>query len=62
MSAAPVAPRPVATCITPSGRPASRMHSCISEVEKGVISDGLKMTALPAASAAMPSPKQFVSG
>ena len=61
-SAAPVSPRPVAICSTFSGRPHSRIPSAISSEVSGVISDGLRMTLLPAASAGMQSPKEFVSG
>ena len=61
-SAAPVAPRPVATWKTPSGIPHSRRPSASSSDVSGVISDGLRITLLPAASAGMQSPNEFVSG
>ena len=61
-SAAPVAPSPVATWKTSSGSPHSRSASAISSDVSGVTSDGLRTTALPAASAGMQSPKEFVSG
>ena len=61
-SAAPVAPRPVAICKTSSGSPHSRRPSASSRRVSGVISLGLRITALPAASAGMQSPKEFVSG
>ena len=61
-SAAPVSPRPVAICRTFSGRPHSRSPSAISSEVSGVISDGLRITLLPAISAGMQSPKEFVSG
>ena len=38
------------------------MPSAISSDVSGVTSDGLSTTALPAASAGMQSPKEFVSG
>ena len=62
ISACPVSPRPVATWKTPSGSPHSRIASSISSDVSGVTSDGLRITALPAASAGMQSPKEFDSG
>ena len=62
ISAAPVSPRPVAICRTFSGRPHSRRPSAISSEVSGVTSEGLRITLLPAASAGMQSPKEFVSG
>ena len=55
-------PAPVTTLITSSGIPA-RVAACanINEV-RGVISEGLRMTLLPAARAGMQSPKELVSG
>ncbi len=61
-SAVPVEPSPVATWKTCSGRPHSRSPSAISSEVSGVTSLGLRITALPAASAGMQSPKEFVSG
>ncbi len=61
-SAAPVAPRPVATWKTPSGRPHSLSISAISSEVSGVISEGFSTTALPAASAGMQSPNELLSG
>jgi hypothetical protein len=60
--AAPVPPSPVATAKTCSGSPHSRIAVSISCDVSGVISDGLSTTALPAASAGMQSPNEFVSG
>ena len=60
--AAPVSPRPVATWKTLSGRPHSRSISAISSEVSGVTSEGLRIAALPAASAGMQSPKELVSG
>ena len=62
ISAAPVAPRPVAICSTFSGRPHSRMPSASSSEVSGVTSEGFRITLLPAISAGMQSPKEFVSG
>ena len=62
MSAAPVAPRPVATLKTPSGRPHSFRPSAMTCEVSGVISLGLSTTVLPAAIAGMQSPTEFVSG
>ena len=62
ISAAPVSPRPVAICRTFSGRPHSRRPSASSSEVSGVISEGLRITLLPAISAGMQSPKEFVSG
>ena len=61
-SAAPVSPRPVATWKTCSGSPHSRSPSASRSDVSGVTSDGLRITALPAMSAGMQSPKEFVSG
>ena len=61
-SAAPVSPRPVAICSTSSGNPHSRSPSAISSEVRGVTSLGLRITLLPAASAGMQSPKEFVRG
>ncbi len=47
---------------TSSGSPQSRSISTISSEVSGVTSLGLSTTALPAASAGMQSPKEFVSG
>ena len=60
--AAPVSPRPVATAKTPSGIPHSASISAISSDVSGVTSDGFRITALPAASAGMQSPKELLSG
>ncbi len=60
--AAPVSPPPVATSRTSSGSPHSRSAPAISCDVSGVTSDGLSTTALPAASAGMQSPNEFVSG
>ena len=62
MSAAPVEPSPVATWKTPSGMPHSRSISSISSELSGVTSLGLRITLLPAASAGMQSPNEFVIG
>ena len=61
-SAAPVSPRPVATWKTPSGRPHAASISAISNEVSGVISEGLRTTAFPAASAGMQSPNELLSG
>ena len=61
-SAAPVSPRPVATAKTPSGMPHSASISAMSSYVSGVTSDGLRTTALPAASAGMQSPKELLKG
>ena len=50
-SAAPVAPSPVTTWNTFSGRPASANSSASASPTKGVISEGFSTTVLPAASA-----------
>ena len=42
--------------------PLAASPSASSSDVSGVISDGLRMTLLPAASAGMQSPKEFVSG
>ncbi len=60
--AAPAAPPPVATPKMPSGAPAALIISAISIEVSGVTSDGFRITALPAASAGMQSPKELVSG
>ena len=62
ISAAPVSPRPVAGWKTCSGMPHSRSASAMSSEVSGVISLGLRMTALPAISAGMQSPNELVSG
>ena len=61
-SAEPVSPRPVAICSTFSGSPHSSIASASSSEVRGVISEGLRITLLPAASAGMQSPKELVSG
>ena len=61
-SAEPVVPSPVATSSTSSGSPHSRIAPAISCDVSGVTSEGLSTTALPAASAGMQSPNEFVSG
>ena len=45
-----------------AGSPHSRSISAISIDVSGVTSDGFSSTALPAASAGMQSPNEFVSG
>ena len=62
ISAAPARPSPVAICRTFSGSPHSRRPSAISSEVRGVTSEGLRITLLPAASAGMQSPKELVSG
>ena len=62
ISAAPTAPPPGATMKTSSGSPHSRRPSAISSEVSGVRLAGLRTAALPAASAGMQSPKEFVSG
>ena len=62
MSAAPVAPSPVATWKTSSGRPHSRSMSAISSELSGVTSLGLRITLLPAIRAGMQSPKELAIG
>ncbi len=62
ISAAPVSPRPVAIWKTPSGIPHSVSISASSSEVSGVTSDGFRITALPAASAGMQSPKELFSG
>ncbi len=62
ISAAPVAPRPVAICNTSAGRPLSRSPSASSIEVSGVTSEGFRITLLPAASAGMQSPKELISG
>ena len=61
-SSAPASPRPVTTPNTPLGSPHSSSISAISSDVSGVTSEGLSTTELPAASAGMQSPKEFVSG
>ena len=61
-SAAPVSPPPVATWNTPSGMPHSAIIWAISSEVSGVTSEGLRTTALPAASAGMQSPNELLSG
>ena len=61
-SAAPVSPRPVATWKTFGGMPHSVSISAISSDVRGVSSLGLRITALPAASAGTQSPNELVSG
>ena len=46
----------------PSGMPHSRRPSASSRLVSGVTSLGLRITALPATSAGMQSPNEFVSG
>ena len=55
-------PCPVATWKTFSGIPHSRRHSAMSSEVSGVFSAGLRIAALPAASAGMQSPNELVSG
>ena len=62
ISASPVRARPVATWKTSSGRPHSRRPSASRRLVSGVISLGLRITLLPAASAGMQSPNELVSG
>jgi hypothetical protein len=62
ISVAPVDPSPVATWKTDSGMPHSRIISSISNELSGVISLGLRITLLPAASAGMQSPNEFAIG
>ena len=61
-TAAPVAPRPVAICSTSAGSPHWRRPSASRRLVSGVTSLGLRMTALPAASAGTQSPNELVSG
>jgi hypothetical protein len=61
-SAEPTPPPPTATCSTFSGSPHSRMPSARSNDVRGVMCEGLRTTALPAASAGIASPNEFVSG
>ena len=61
-TAAPVSPRPVATWKTPAGSPDSSRPSASASPVSGVISDGLRMTLLPAASAGRQSPNEFERG
>ena len=62
ISACPASPSPAATRKTSSGRPDSRSASAISSDVSGVDCDGFSTAALPAASAGMQSPNEFVSG
>ena len=63
ISALPIElPSPTATWKTSSGTPHSRRPSPISSDVIGVSVAGLRTTELPAASAGMQSPKEFVSG
>ena len=62
ISAAPVAPSPVATWKTSSGRPHSRIISAISSELSGVTSLGLRITVLPAIIAGMQSPNELAIG
>ena len=55
-------PSPTVTWKTSSGMPHSRRPSAISIEVIGVSVAGLRTTELPAASAGMQSPKEFVSG
>jgi hypothetical protein len=61
-SAAPVAPRPVATCRTSAASPHSDSPSASSCDVSGVTSEGLRITLLPAISAGMASPNVVVIG
>ena len=61
-SAEPISPPPIAIWSTFSGRPLSRMPSASRSEVSGVTSDGLRTTALPAASAGIASPNELVSG
>ena len=61
-SASAVGPAPVATANTPSGTPLAARPSASSSEVMGVCSLGFRITALPAASAGIASPKEFVSG
>ena len=63
ISASPASrPVPVATWKTCSGIPQARSPSSISSEVSGVTCAGFSTAALPAASAGMQSPKEFVSG
>ena len=62
ISSLPTSPLPTATWKTSSGSPHSRSPSCMSSEVSGVRLAGFSTVALPAASAGMQSPKEFVSG
>ena len=62
ISASPVSGPPIATWKTPAGTPDSSNPWANSSEVSGVTSDGLTITALPAASAGIASPTEFVSG
>ena len=62
ITAVPVSGPPTAIWSTGSGIPHSRSPSASSSDVSGVTSDGLSSTALPAASAGIASPNEFVSG
>ena len=53
---------PIRTWIASLGSPHSRIPSASSSEVSGVTCDGLRTTALPAASAGIASPKLLVSG
>ena len=52
VSAAPTSPAPITTCTTPAGKPAASQIRAISSVVVEACSLGLRITQLPAASAA----------
>jgi hypothetical protein len=62
ISATAVSAAPTATCSTCSGAPDSRRPSASSSEVSGVTSEGLMITAFPAARAGIASPNEFVSG
>ena len=61
-TASPVSAPPDATASTPLGSPHSSSPRATSNEVRGVSSDGLRITALPAASAGIVSPKPLMSG
>ena len=61
-SARPVSPPPWTTPMTPSGSPAAAKHSPISAPQRGVCSDGLTTTVLPATSAPEAMPTTSATG
>ena len=62
ISAAPVSPAAGRDLEDVLGQAALAQPSAISSEVSGVTSEGLRIAALPAASAGMQSPKEFVSG
>ena len=60
-SAAPVSPAPISTCSRSAGR-TRFMAAHAYRTASGVSSEGLTMTALPASSAGIASPRASVSG